>query len=212
MTLYGITEQFLELLTWAEDPEVDDQAFNDTMEALSCEIEEKADGYAKVIKQLQGEAETIKTEIDRLNSRKEAIENHIKAMKGNLEQSMIVTGKEKFKTELFSFNIQNNAPSVVLDVDEDKVPEQFIVITKKVDKTLLVRRLDIAAQDTRKDDGMYQLDLFTDYDALDKERRLQRALLEVRKKYGSNALLRGFNYMNGGTARERNLQIGGHKA
>lgn len=134
MTLYEITGQFLELLTWAEDPEVDEQAFNDTMEALSCEIEEKADGYAKVIKQLQGEAETIKTEIDRLNNRKEAIENHIKAMKGNLEQSMIVTGKEKFKTELFSFNIQNNAPSVVLDVDEDKVPEQFIVITKKVDK------------------------------------------------------------------------------
>ena len=84
--------------------------------------------------------------------------------------------------------------------------------TKKVDKSLLVRRLGIAAQDTRKDDGMYQLDLFTDYDALDKERRLQRALLEVRQKYGSNALLRGFNYMNGGTARERNLQIGGHKA
>ena len=50
------------------------------------------------------------------------------------------------------------------------------------------------------------------YDALYKERRLQRALLEVRQKYGSNALLRGFNYMNGGTARERNLQIGGHKA
>ena len=41
---------------------------------------------------------------------------------------------------------------------------------------------------------------------------MQRALLEVRQKYGSNALLRGFNYMNGGTARERNLQIGGHKA
>ena len=84
--------------------------------------------------------------------------------------------------------------------------------TKKVDRRLLIRRLGIAAQDARKDDGMYQLDLFTDYDALEKERRMQRALLEVRQKYGSNALLRGFNYMNGGTARERNLQIGGHKA
>ena len=45
-----------------------------------------------------------------------------------------------------------------------------------------------------------------------KERKLQRALLEVRKKYGTNALLRGFNYMEGGTARERNHQIGGHKS
>ena len=134
MTLYEITGQFLELLTWAEDPDVDDQAFSDTMEALSYEIEEKADGYAKVIRQLQGQVDAIKAEIDRLSGRKDAIENHIKAMKGNLEQSMIATGKEKFKTDLFSFNIQNNAPSVVLDVDEDKVPEQFIVITKKVDK------------------------------------------------------------------------------
>ena len=83
---------------------------------------------------------------------------------------------------------------------------------KKVDRTLLIRRLGIAADNTRKENVMYQLDLFTDYDALDKERRLQRALIEVRQKYGPNALLRGFNYLEGGTARQRNLQIGGHKA
>ena len=84
--------------------------------------------------------------------------------------------------------------------------------TKKVDRTLLVRRLGICAMDTRRNDGICQMDLFTDYDALEKERKLQRALLEVRKKYGTNALLRGFNYMEGGTARERNHQIGGHKS
>ncbi|MBO6298827.1 MAG: DNA methylase [Lachnospiraceae bacterium] len=84
--------------------------------------------------------------------------------------------------------------------------------SQKVDRSLLIRRLGIAAEDTRTDDGMYQLDLFTDYNALEKERNLQRALLEVRKKYGTNALLRGMNYMEGGTARERNTQIGGHRA
>ena len=84
--------------------------------------------------------------------------------------------------------------------------------SKKVDRSLLIRRLGIAAEDTREDDGMYQLDLFTDYNALEKERRLQRALLEVRQKYGTNALLRGMNYMEGGTARERNTQIGGHRS
>lgn len=83
---------------------------------------------------------------------------------------------------------------------------------KKVDRSLLIRRLGVSAGDTSKETGMYQLDLFTDYDALDKERRLQRALIEVRQKYGPNALLRGFNYLEGGTARQRNLQIGGHKA
>ena len=84
--------------------------------------------------------------------------------------------------------------------------------TKKTDPQLLIRRLGICAMDTRKDDGMYQLDLFTDFDILEKERGLQEALLKVRRKYGPNALLRGFNYMNGSTARERNRQIGGHRA
>lgn len=134
MTLYEITGRFVELLTWAEDPDVDEQAFQDTLESLTAEIEEKADGYAKIIRQLQGEVEAIKAEVDRLTNRKTAIENHITFMKKNLEQSMIATGKEKFKTELFSFNIQNNPASVVLDVDEDKVPDQYSVITKKVDK------------------------------------------------------------------------------
>lgn len=134
MTLYEITGQFVELLTWAEDPDVDEQAFQDTLESLTAEIEEKADGYAKIIRQLQGEVEAIKAEVDRLTNRKTAIENHITFMKKNLEQSMIATGKEKFKTELFSFNIQNNPSSVVLDVDEDMVPDQYSVISKKVDK------------------------------------------------------------------------------
>ena len=54
--------------------------------------------------------------------------------------------------------------------------------------------------------------MFTDYEALDRERSLQKALLEVRKKYGPNAILRGSNFLEGGTLRERNMQIGGHKA
>ena len=57
-----------------------------------------------------------------------------------------------------------------------------------------------------------QLDLFTDYDALEKEKRLQKALLEIRSKFGANAVLKGTNYMESGTARERNGQIGGHRA
>lgn len=141
MTLYDITGQYLEILTWAEDPDIDEQAFWDTLESLSAEIEDKADGYAKVIKQLQGEADTIKAEIDRLKGRKDAIDNHIKAMKNNLEQSMIATGKEKFKTELFSFNIQNNPASVVLDISEDRVPDRFVVTTRNIDKKGIIQAI-----------------------------------------------------------------------
>ena len=85
-------------------------------------------------------------------------------------------------------------------------------VKKKSDHRLLFRRLGICACDVKSDEGMYQMDLFTDYDALNKERQLYAALLEVRTKYGANALLKGMNLMEGATTMERNQQIGGHRA
>ena len=85
-------------------------------------------------------------------------------------------------------------------------------VKKKSDHRLLFRRLGICACDVKSDDGMYQMDLFADYDALNKERQLYAALLEVRTKYGANALLKGMNLMEGATTIERNQQIGGHRA
>ena len=64
-------------------------------------------------------------------------------MKRSLEQAMIVTGKTKFKTELFSFGIQKNTPSVVLSFDDkdaaeiDKLPDRFVKVTKTVNKTAI---------------------------------------------------------------------------
>lgn len=99
-----------------------------------------------------------------------------------------------------------------------------------VDKNLLVRRLNIVATHVmdettapRKADRTEQLDFFTDYDAvqkeqekenaeLEKERRMQEAVLSIKQKFGKNALLKGFNLEEGATAVDRNNQIGGHKA
>ena len=72
-------------------------------------------------------------------------------------------------------------------------------------------------------DAPVQLDLFTDYEAeareekeernaSAKERRLQEAALKIKKEFGKNARLRGLNYAEGATQKERNNQIGGHKA
>jgi DNA polymerase V len=68
-----------------------------------------------------------------------------------------------------------------------------------------------------------QLDLFTDYEALAKarkreaeknarERRMQETILAIKKRYGKNSVLKGLNYADGATAKDRNKQIGGHKA
>ena len=98
-----------------------------------------------------------------------------------------------------------------------------------VDEKLLVRRLSMAAahvipeEEAQNEIQFEQLDLFTDYAALQKEqekqeaelereRKMQKAVLEIKKKFGKNAVLKGMNLEEGATARDRNRQIGGHKA
>ncbi len=74
-----------------------------------------------------------------------------------------------------------------------------------------------------KNPAPVQYDLFTDYEALEKEqreekeklakeRKVQTAILNIKKQFGKNAILKGLNYEEGATAKERNEQIGGHKA
>lgn len=81
-----------------------------------------------------------------------------------------------------------------------------------VSPDLLVRRITITAGRVVKDEGFWQYDLFTDTRQLEKEKRLQDAMLGIKKKFGKNAVLKGTSYLDGATMRERNGQIGGHKA
>lgn len=83
---------------------------------------------------------------------------------------------------------------------------------RKTDHRLLYRRLGIAAERIRADEGFYQMNLFIDYGALAREKRLQTALGEIRARYGSNSVFRGNNLLEGATQLERNAQIGGHRA
>ncbi len=98
-----------------------------------------------------------------------------------------------------------------------------------VDPNLSIRRVTVAVhrltdeQEAVNMEKYEQLDLFTDYEALEKEReaeaarlekerKLQEAMISVKKKYGKNAILKGMNLQEGATTIERNRQIGGHKA
>lgn len=111
---------------------------------------------------------------------------------------------------------QTSAGSLI----EKTVMELF---DRVVDRNLLVRRINICVnhlvpEDSVQDSGE-QLTLFTDYEALErekadlaKERNRQEAILSIRRRFGKNAILRGMNFEEGATAKERNGQIGGHKA
>ncbi len=135
--LYELTGQFLELLEMASDESIDQQIINDTLESVDFEFEQKADGYAKVLKTLEGTIEIIDREVKRLNERKNTVKNNMAGIRENLENAMIATGKRKFKTDLFNFNIQKNPASVVVD-DESCVPEIYWIEQEpKLDKTYL---------------------------------------------------------------------------
>ena len=100
-----------------------------------------------------------------------------------------------------------------------------------VDKTLLVRRINVTANHVVDENDFYnrergsfvQMNLFTDYETLEKqrqaeeekrekERALQEAILSIKKKYGKNAVIKGMNLEEGATGIQRNNQIGGHRA
>lgn len=135
--LYEIVGEFKELLEMASEENMDQKLISDTLEGVEFEFEEKADGYAKVVKMLEGDAEAIDKEIKRLTEKKNTIKNNISGIKKNLENAMLVTGKTKFKTPLFGYNIQKNPASVSID-DETLIPKDFWIEQEpKLDKKLL---------------------------------------------------------------------------
>lgn len=134
-TLYELTESLAELQEMLEQGEYDEQALNDTIEAVDLAFEDKADGYAMIIRNMQGAVDVLKGEEKRLADRRKTFEAGIKRLKDTLQASMIAADKRKFKTDLFSFGIQKNggALPVVVDVETDALPDELVQIVEKPD-------------------------------------------------------------------------------
>lgn len=98
-----------------------------------------------------------------------------------------------------------------------------------INKKLLIRRINISANrlipesEVSENTAPEQLDIFTDYKEVERqkqaaeaeferEKRLQNTIISLKKKFGKNTILKGMNFEEGATAKDRNQQIGGHKA
>ena len=99
------------------------------------------------------------------------------------------------------------------------VQKTLALYDRIINKELLIRRMYVVAEHIKADSGtkkLKQLDIFTDYQkkATDdaKEKRRQEAILEIKSRYGKNAILKGLNFEEGATMRKRNEQVGGHRA
>ena len=126
--LYQLKENWRQVADMLYEEEIDEQCVLDTLESIEGEIENKADGYAMIIKNLLAGAEAKEIEAKKMIEKANAEKNRAKLLKQNLYEIMKETGKTKFKTDLFSFSIQKNGGLAPLWVDEDiaKIPDKYL--------------------------------------------------------------------------------------
>lgn len=143
MNLYEITESLMKLQMLLEDPEVDQQLVEDTINDTEEELEVKADGYARVIKNLEGNIDALDKEIKRLQAKKKACQNGITRLKDNLQAAMTALKKPKIKTDLFTIAIQKNggALPVIVDVPTEDLPDECVIVEEKPNLTTLSKLL-----------------------------------------------------------------------
>lgn len=143
-TMYELTGDYMAVLELATNPDIDPQAITDTLEAINAEIEIKAENTAKVLRELEGMAATLKAEEQRLAARRKSIENNMDRIKTGLYEAIKTTGKTKFKTPLFSFAIAKNGGKipVVVDVDTADLPDEFVIVSKKPDTEAIRKYLE----------------------------------------------------------------------
>lgn len=103
------------------------------------------------------------------------------------------------------FDVPTNLGSTI-------ITESVKLFERISDPVLTVRRLTLNANKVSPDEGIYQVDFFTDTKKQEKEKKLQQAMLGIKTKYGKNAVLKASSYTDGATMRQRNEQIGGHRA
>lgn len=143
MNLYDITGQY-KLLETACLLNEDDKALEFELAKIEGDLIEKADNYAKIIKNLEAEKDGYEKEAKRLADRAAVIGNNIKSLKANLLWSMKETGKDKIKTNLFSISVAKNggkAPLVV-DVPAEELPTELQKITIDADKDALRKYIE----------------------------------------------------------------------
>ena len=125
-TIYELTDDYRRLLELLEDPDMDPEVLRDTMEGLDGEFELKAEGYAKVMTEASAMAAGAKAEGERLINRAKSLEENVKRMRATLQGAMELTGKTKFKTDLFSFYIQKSPPALKID-NPAAIPSKFLI-------------------------------------------------------------------------------------
>lgn len=139
--------QWLEVYELGDDEEMDFDSWYEMLMQIKADIEEKAEATAMIIKNYEADASAIMAEAERLTKRANALMNKADWCKKSLYRMMKETGNTKFKTDHFSFNIQQNGGKAPIVIDEgittDDVAPEFIKWGKpSIDKEAIREALE----------------------------------------------------------------------
>lgn len=121
ITLYELTKEYKQVQDLIEEG---GEGLEDTLQSNRDAIEIKAENYAKIIKNIEGNVNVLKEEEKRLAGRRNSLENEIVRMKQALEDGLRTANMTKIKGQLFTIAIQKNPPSVNV-LNETKIPKKY---------------------------------------------------------------------------------------
>lgn len=127
MTLYELTTEYMNVKSLLENEEADEKTINDTLDAyLGADIDEKAEGYAIVIKELEAELAKWKGEKERIERHCKTLDNNIERMKERMLNAMTAMDKPEIKTEHFNIKIaKNGGQAPLMFIPDAKIPDRF---------------------------------------------------------------------------------------
>lgn len=138
MNLYEMTVAANELYDLLTSGEIDEQTFNDTLQAMGTE--EKLESYCKVIRQLEADAEMFKAEKERIEKKQKAVTNSIARMKNAVIEFMKAQGTDKTSAGTFTVRLSESKATSI--TDESKIPARFLIEqAPKIDKTAIRKEL-----------------------------------------------------------------------
>lgn len=135
-TLYQLTDDLQIIQNMIEEGV---EGLEDTLESIELALEDKLEGYAMVIRNVESDVDGLDKEIKRLQERKQMLKNGIERMKNNMQYSLASTGLRKVQTPKFTV-ILRKSTAVHID-DESRIPEEFFKVTKIISRAELTKRL-----------------------------------------------------------------------
>lgn len=136
MNLYEITEELRAVYEAIEENggEITDE-LNEQLQLTTGQLQDKAEGYCNLIRNVSADADAYKAEIDRLTARKKAADNLVKRLKEALKNAMVLSDQQKIKAGLFSLSLRST--DAVEVTDEQSIPEEYFQVKREVMKSAI---------------------------------------------------------------------------